>query len=166
MNRRGYFFVVDAVIASVILFVGLFALFGGGARSEDSVQPLATIEDTLQTLGTQPVSATLDPYYTGTLLPAGLVPYPEATPLELITYLNVTDCGDPYCDEHAYNYTRSLFTTTLGSEYGAYLIINDSKIYQQDHDQRYLLTRSFVVYTRVNDTNYTGPLVAELALWN
>lgn len=166
MNRRGYFFVVDAVIASVILFVGLFALFGGGVRSDDNVQPLATIEDLLQTLGTQPVSATLDPYYTGTLLQAGLVPYPEATPLELITYLNVTDCGDPYCDEHAYNYTESLFQTTLGSEYGASLTINGSLIFEQDRDKRYVLTRSFVVYVRVNDTNYTGPLVAEMALWN
>jgi len=166
MNRRGYFFLIDAVIASVILFVGLFALFGGGVRTESTVQPLATIEDLLGTLASQPISSNLDPYYTSTLLPKGLAPFPELTPLEQIVYLNYTVCSDAYCDEHAANYTKSLLLTTLGSDYGAQISINGSVIARQEHPQRYLIVRGFVVYAKLNETVMIGPLPAEVQLWS
>ena len=166
MNRRGYFFVIDAIIASVILFAGLFVLLGGGVHKEDTVQPLATVEDLLSTLATQPVSSTLDPYYTGMLLPNGLVPYPEMTPLEEIVYLNYSACGVPDCDGHAVNYTRSLLSNTLGPDYGAEISINGTVLATQPHTQRYLLVRGFVVYARINDTAVVGPIPAEVRLWS
>jgi hypothetical protein len=166
LNRRGYFFLVDAVIASLILFGGLFVLFSSGTQTEDSVQPLATIEDVLGTLATQPVSATLNPYYVDELLPQGLVPYPAATPLELVAYLNITDCGNPYCDDYAVNYSRSLFASALGPEYGYELRINGSRLAYADTQKRYQLARTFVLYVRTSDTEYVGPLEAEVYLWN
>ncbi len=174
MNRQGYFFLIDAVIASLIVFAGLLVIFSGGVTSQDTVQPLKTVDDLFATLATQPISSTLDPYYTGTLLANNLVPFPELTPLEQIVYLQQrVDCSPLLisCKDVATAYAQSLIETTLGSEYGVEIKLTvtpgpPETIFRQEHPQRYQFTRSFVVYSKKSDTEFLGPFAVDVSLWS
>lgn len=164
-SRRGYFFIIDAIIASTVLFAGLFVIFSGGFTTPDSLQPTLALEGLVTSIGITPLSETVDPYYLSDLLPNGLVLYPDATPLEEIVYLRQKDCGSVNCTDHARNYTRSLFETTIGPQYGAELRLDDEIVYTHGQAPRsYLIARPVIVYAR-NETTVIGPVIAEVRLW-
>jgi hypothetical protein len=167
MKRDAYFFIVDAIIASLVLFAGLFALFATGTVDTNRVQPLATLDDLVTTLAVTPIAQTVDPYYQDVLLREGLVPYPDATPLEEITYLLFTNRSGVNTTDHAHNYTRSVLANALGEDYGASLAINGTLVATHPHErQRYVLVRLVIVYARLNETVVVGPLLAEVHVWS
>ncbi len=45
VGKRGYFFVIDAIVAATILLFGLFILFGSSVRTQQDLQPFVSIED-------------------------------------------------------------------------------------------------------------------------
>ena len=164
-TRQGYFFIVDAIMASLVLFAGLFIIFSGGASTQESLQPLVTLEDLVTTLSITPISSTVNDYYINQLLNNSLVPYPDATPLEQITYLMFTTCPGINCTSHAENYTRSLLESAVDVQYGAKITINGTVLATYGMTKpRYALARSIIVYAR-NETGLIGPVVGEVQLW-
>jgi len=164
-SRKGYFFIIDAVIASMVLFAGLFVIFSGAFTTQDTLQPLVALEDIVTTMAITSVSSSVNEYYITELLPAGLVLFPDATPIEQITYLLQKDCSPMNCTSHAENYTRSLFESSVDRQYGVQLTI-DGRVVQRygPANQRYVLARSIVIYAR-NETGVIGPLIGEVQLW-
>lgn len=164
-RKQGYFFLIDAIIASVVLFAGLFVLFSTGITTQEKLQPLVTLEDLVTVISITPISSTVNDYYVDELLPQGIVPYPDATPLEEIVYLLYANCPTTNCTSHAENYTLSLFAATLDPQYGAQLSVNNTIVAQYGSmTPRYVYARSVVVYAR-NETGIIGPLIGEVQLW-
>lgn len=149
----------------MVLFAGLFVIFSGALSTQETLQPLVSLEDLVTTIAITPVSSTVNSYYLTQLLPAGLVLFPDATPMEQIAYLLQKDCAPVNCTDHARNYTQSLLAEGLSQQYGAQLIIDDETVYSTGPmQQRYLLSRTVIVYAR-NETGVIGPLVGEVQIW-
>jgi uncharacterized membrane protein len=167
-SRKGYFFVIDSIVALTIVLLGIFLLFSTGSSSFNLEQPLSTLEDFASITMARPLSESTNNYYVTELLPAGLVPFPDATPMEEIAYLvqRSIESGDPLFAEYAENYSRALIDEALERRYGAELIINGTSVFARDNPQTlFNMGRQGVLYIRMDDSTVRGPVVAEVRLW-
>lgn len=168
MNKGGYFFVVDAVIALTIVLLGVFLLFSANARHFDQDQPLETLEDFVTISGARTLSESTNSYYVNTLLPARVVPFPDATPLEEVAYLLLKygETGNITYLYHAGNFSAALFNESIESRYGAALIINGTTIYSRSvQAEQFSMSRTTVLFVRMNETALRGPVLSEVQLW-
>jgi hypothetical protein len=169
LNKKGYFFVVDAIIAITIVLLGMFLLFSTGSRSFDQDQPLQTLEDFTTIATAQTLSESTNAYYVNTLLPARVVPLSDMTPTEEIGYLllKYNETGNVTYLNYASNFTASLFNESIEDRYGASLSINDTIIYSRPvAATSFNIARTTVLYVRMNETTLRGPVLSEVRLWN
>jgi hypothetical protein len=170
VNKKGYFFVVDAIIASTILLFGLFILFGSSIRMPEDTQPLTTTEDFTSILLYQPLSQSTNPYYTAVLLSTpGLVNNQDATPLEELGYLmyKYNQTNNVVYLQHAQNFASSLMNESLEKRYGASIYLNNTLVYNRSTARTtFQFSRATVVYVRVGTTQAIGPYPGEVQLWS
>jgi hypothetical protein len=170
VSKKGYFFVIDAIIASSILLFGLFILFGSSIRVPEDRQPLVTTEDFTSILLYQPLSSSTNEYYTRVLLPGqNLVINQDATPLEEIGYLvyRYNQTNDPVYLRHAENFASSIMNESLERRYGASIYLNKTLVFNRTLQRNsFQFSRITVVYIRTNNTNVIGPVLAEVQLWS
>lgn len=166
-GRRGYFFVIDAIIAATILLFGLFIIFGSGIRTTETQQPFIAAEDFSSLVLDKSLATSTNSYYVTILLPAGLVPYPDATPMEEIAYLMERDPLTCFsCASYAANFSRSLIDEALDSHYGVAIVYNGTTVYSRTVPKNDLfLSRPSIVYTRMNMTTVIGPVTGEVQVW-
>jgi hypothetical protein len=168
VGRRGYFFVVDAALASIVLFFGIFLLYSMHIEQPESTQPLTTAEDFITLLNYQQLSESTNTYYVQTLLPNRLVLYPDVTPLEEIGYLLIeyNRTGNVTYKEHAYNFTVSLVDEAIDPQYGVALYYSGTLVYNRTIPQNnYLISRPLFIYVRYNLTTLYGPVPGEVQVW-
>jgi hypothetical protein len=167
LNNRGYFFVVDAMLAAIILAIGLFILYSTSIRAAPVDQSLSLIEDFSTLLGSTEIASTTNTYYLNTLLPNNLVLYPDETVFEELGYLSVLSSTDPSYAVYASTYAESLMNSSLDARYGSAIVINGSTLYSRPiAKSSFFLNRSTLVYVRMNDTTVYGPLIAEVHIWS
>lgn len=167
LNRRGYFFVIDAIIAATILLLGIFVLLGASVEKPAGTQSITTADSFATLIGDTPLSSSTNSYYESTLLTKNLVPFADATPIEEIGYLvlsNNSSC--PSCASYAENFSLSLIDEAIDSQYGVAIAFNGTVVALRDRPQRvFYIARPLLVYVRLNSTDVVGPVVAEVRLW-
>lgn len=166
-GRRGYFFIIDAAIASVILFLGVIVIFGASIRAPEDTQTLTRVEDYATILLTQPLSRSTNAYYVSELLPQGLVPSPETTALEEIAYLHVLgQAGCSTAASHAYNFSLRMTDQILESQRGGAIYVNGTLVYNRSNQPiNIFINRPTLLYVRLNATDLIGPIPAEMHVW-
>lgn len=167
-SRKGYFFVIDATVAITIVLLGIFLLFSSGASSFSQEQPLTSLEDFVTLSGARSLAESTNNYYTGTLLPARVVPLPDMTPLEEVGYLlfRYNETGNVTYLHYASNFTASLFNDSIEARYGASLTVNGTLVYRRAAEpSSFNIGRTTVLYVRMNETAIKGPVLSEVQLW-
>ncbi len=167
VNSRGYFFMIDAAIASIILFLGVIVLFGSSINAPEEKQQFMRAEDFASILYSQPLIASTNSYYVSTLLPSGLVPTPDTTAIEEIAYLKILEKqGCVACGVHAYQFAKLLTDQVLEPQRGGAIIVNGTLIYNRSNPPiDVFIARPTILYVRMNETNITGPFTAEVQVW-
>ena len=167
LGRKGYFFVVDAIIAATILLFGLLYLFGTGVSSPSYAQTYTATEDFASILLYTSLTTSTNSYYLSTLLPANVVPYPDATPIEEIGYLlEVNPATCPSCASYATPFAQSLMDDTLEQRYGGAIYVNNTLVYSRNIPQKTVfINRSVIVYVRYNATILLGPVRGDVLVW-
>lgn len=167
VGKRGYFFVVDSIIAATILLFGLFYLFTTIASTPAQTQAFRTADDFAAILLYQQLWQSTNTYYTTTLMQQGLVPYPDNTAFEELGYLFYKPSSQcPTCLNHTYNFSQSLIDESLDTRFGAAIYINNTLIYSRDVAKTTVLfSRGVIIYTRMNSTTLIGPVIGEVQLW-
>lgn len=166
-GRKGYFFVVDAIIASTVLLFGVFLLFGSAIRATDQTQPLSSAEDFAAIILNTPMSGSQNQYYLTMLLPQNIVAFPDATPLEEVGYLIIkwNQTSNITYLSHAENFTESLIDS-LDSRFGVAVYFNGTRIADRAVPETTVrITRPILLFIRMNESAVIGPVTGEVWLW-
>jgi hypothetical protein len=165
--KKGYFFVIDAILAAIVLMLGIFILYSTAVRAPSTEPQFLRAEEFATTL-TSTGATVGNTYYQGVLLPGGLVPYTDVSPLEELGYLLIKyqDTGDVSYLSYAGNYSESLMNDSLETYQGSAIVVNGTLLYARPLGrEEFFLNRTLLAYVRMNATRLEGPLLAEVHLW-
>jgi len=168
MNKRGYFFIVDALIGATILFVTIMILVNSGTSEDTTVQPFTTLNTYVQLLYATELRD-LNTDFVSEYITDGNISDNKNTIVEQLTvwhYLNSTGCTD--CLNYSKNIVEEL-SGTIEPTYGISVLLNGTLLYNRSVDLRnessIHLTTSRVSIAIINETAFYGPLIFEVSLW-
>lgn len=173
MDKRGFFFTLDAVMALMIVGIGLFLVLSAYFFVPSVSRTEVISQDALTFLSTTTIENLNDPYagIGGTLWDEGRITQPENTLLQQIGEFKAR--GDEA--------TASLFITALlenivPENYGLQVEVDGGSIYPLQAEQAeasqagtdVLISKETIVYGISNTTTYDlwGPSVVRVKVWH
>lgn len=179
MNRKGYFFILDAFIAATIIAVSLVAIMNSDVAVEQRTKDYGQVAEITQFfLDTR--LEDLDNQYVKTLIANGNITNPRNTIMEqidLFYYKAKYICTTHECSMINYNLSRDLLKNVsepvISQKYGFDYVIMDNTINYSVYN-RFLETRNAsdfrvvnkrISYVRYNQTRIFLPHIVEFSLW-
>ena len=170
MQKRGYYFTLDALIALGIFTVGIIILYASYVSVPSLSQTRYSSEDLLQFFSNTPIESTNNPYIgiDGELWHLGLIPDRSISLLEEFAYLYYSN-NIPMARLGVSNITSSL----IPSQYRFEVWIDNTLIFpnQTDiiskNDSSVILPAKSIVYGFADRSagTFFGPYVAEVIVW-
>jgi hypothetical protein len=165
--KKGYFYIIDALIASIILFVTIILIISAGGRSPSKVQPYATLISFVS-LMTDKELRDLNIFTVQKYRETGIINDTTVTLLEQITYWQYfSETGCTICKTYQYNVTQEL-AKNINDVYGVKILLNGTLIYNRsistENNSLIHLTSQRISMVVVNTTLY-GPVLFEVSLW-
>ncbi len=179
MNRKGYFFILDAFIAATIIAVSLVAIMNSDVAVEQRTRDYGQVDEITQFfLDTR--LEDLDNQYVKTLIANGNITNPRNTIMEqidLFYYKAKYVCTTPGCSMINYNLSRDLLKNVsepvISQKYGFNYVIMDTTInysvYNRSLETRnasdFRVVNKRISYVRYNQTRTFLPHIVEFSLW-
>ncbi|MFH1770378.1 MAG: hypothetical protein ABH828_02360 [archaeon] len=169
MNKRGaYFFVLDALIGGTIFLITVVMILNSYVGTPQTRQSYMIAEDLSSFLLNTKIIEYRDPYITD-LDERGLITDPHQSIFQQIVQFHYT--GE---NELAHNLTSSVFNSLVSEQYGiSFLIVEngvETIIYNRSVDKlasaQFHLASRKISFFAINQTDYYGPDIVELRLWN
>jgi hypothetical protein len=179
MNKKGYFFILDAFIASTIIAVSLVSIMNSdvavGQRTNEYAQADAMTQFLLDTK-----LADLDNQYVKSLIADGTITNPRNTimaQIDTFYYTAYYICNNASCRSININFSKTLLQNIsepiISQKYGYdYSIMDDSRnysIYNRSGDtwssSRFRVVTKRVSYAAINSTSVFKPHIVEFSLW-
>ncbi|MFH1211881.1 MAG: hypothetical protein V1659_03040 [Candidatus Woesearchaeota archaeon] len=164
MNKRGsYFFVIDAFLAGVIVFITLTVILSSYANYPKTSQTESITEDYISVfLDTE--MRDLENSYANKLDSQGLVSNPRRTVFEQIAELYFTNETS-----YAKGFVKSLTEGIIPEQFGVAYIINDTMVYNRSirtlDSASFLVSAKKLTFFRLNSTRVIGPVITEVKVW-
>lgn len=178
MNRKGYFFILDAFIAATIIVISLVSILNSDVavehRSKDFSQADSITEFLLDTK-----MEDLDNEYVKALIADGNITNPRNTLIKQIDvfYYEYTLCPDKNCENKYSDIMKNLFMniseSLVSQKYGySYTIKTDLTnyiVYNRSLDtlssSNFRVFTKRVSYAQINQTTIFMPHIVEFGLW-
>lgn len=172
MNKRGVFFLIDALVAIGILVVALILVLSLSAPTNAGIETELLVLDSFMTTLSTTRLQDLDNPSVNELINQSLLS-PTTTALDGVAELYRKNMTGELSLEYARNLTRTLATTLQNqTRYGFYYVINDTMLYNQsfaqinDSSKRVTLNRmTFFSYRDGSTIELFGPVNTEVSLW-
>lgn len=179
MNRKGYFFILDAFIAATIIAVSLVAIMQSDVAVEQRARDYGQADEITQFLLSTKLED-LDNQYVKKLIAEGNITNPRNTVMEQIDFFYYKAryvCSTPDCSMSNYDLSRDLLKNIseplISQKYGYNYVIIDTSINYSVYN-RSLETRNAsdfrvfnkrISYVRYNQTRTFLPHIVEFSLW-
>jgi len=169
MNKKGYFFIVDALIGVAIMIAALTYFYNIQSYEQPKDQ-MYLLADNLISFMSQIRIAGINNQYVNNLRINKNITNEDNTILEQINefeYLAKNGCS--ICENHSKNMIANITNGIIESQYNFKLSLNNKTIYEQSKfDESRSLTSiklGRVIYTIINGTSLYGPSYAEISVW-
>lgn len=172
MERKGYFFTLDAFLAMVILLIGVAALLGYSVYTPQPQQPERLGKNVLSVFGSSKVKDINDPYYGafGNLVKSGKINDTEKTLIQVLGQFYY------YGDLNNSAYLISNFTEGyISGQYHYEFLIDNLRVYPVDASAQHNLSRNktsilmpakAISFGRINSSfELFGPYEVKLLIW-
>jgi len=171
-RRKGYFFIVDAFLAGIILFTAMIMLLARTNALPPTAQTYQVLDSFMQYVSNTQVrdisSATAN-----ALFADGNVTSPDFTVAEQVTEMydrRQTQAGGcNFCLGRAGGLIDSVALGNIPDNYGYSYIVNDTSIFQRYPESRntsvILASQSIIIFTSKNLTKTIGPYVNRVEVW-
>jgi len=167
LNRKGYYFIIDALIGSTIIFLSLMIIIGGNAKPPRVQYNYEMAEEYSTFLLTTPLEDLSNPYVDD-LIESGEINNTKLTIMEQINLF--------YYNNKSSNATRLIENLTeplVPQKYGfSYTIMNDTTnttIYTRNNininEAKIIIASRKITFLQINSTTMFGPALAEVKIW-
>ena len=171
MNKRGVFFLVDALVAVAILIVGLVLVLQYAEGPKKDIDSEVRILNSFLTTISSTQMQELDDNYAYHLINNSVVDPEVPVYIAIAQLYQIYKSGDTL--EYAVNLTKRVTKVFHNeSQYGFYYKINETYIYNQSFstlnasEKRVTLQKmTFFTYTESGQVNLFGPVTTEVSLW-
>jgi len=168
LKKRGYYFVIDALIGSTIIFLTLMILLNGGIKSPKIQYNYEMAEEYSSFILTTQLQDLNNPYVNELILNKNIndTTLTIMEQVDLFYYNNDTT--------HAGEMIKNLTESLVASKYGfAYNIINESNyttpIYTRTpiniNDAQVVIASKKVSFIQINSSTLFGPIMTEIKIW-
>lgn len=179
MNRRGYFFILDAFIAATIIAISLVAIMNSDVAVEQRTKEYSQIDEITQFLMDTKLED-LDNQYVKTLIADGNITDPRNSIMEqvdLFYYKAKYVCSTLPCSTLNYNLSRNLLKNVsepvISQKYGFNYVIMDTTINYSVHNRsldtrdasNFRIVNKRISYVRYNQTKTFLPHIVEFSIW-
>lgn len=179
MNRKGYFFILDAFLAATILAVSLVAIMNSGTSISSRTREF-TQSDNIANLLAQTRIQDINNENVKDMIKSGAIADPKVTVMQQVDifyYQAEHICGTAACKKTSLNNAAALISNItepmIPAKYGysysiiegptAYMMFNRSVDRKESSDTRMVTRR--MAFTRINQTTIFRPHVIEVAVW-
>lgn len=174
-NKKGYFFIIDAIIAILIISIGVlisFSLYNYDPPKEQSFFLSTDIINTLSENHVSDINTEKVPYLE-VLKSENYIINDNITILEQIgefyyrEYV-LLDLPCATCEQLDSNFTKTITNTLIPREYNFLLIINGTQIYNQtntDLKDAIIIVPNKKMIHGVFNNRIWGPYVATVVIW-
>lgn len=161
MGKRGYFFTLDAFMATAIITAGMLLILSARSFVPYATQTVYLSEGYIDTLASVKLYEINNPYVDELRL-SGEITNSEQTVLEQVGEFYVTGRNDL-----AANLVRNITHGLIPIQYGFELLINKTKIYNQSTvpDKTLLLVSSKRIVSGIINRSKLWTLEAEMRVW-
>ncbi len=175
MNKRGYFFVIDALLASVIIISSILLMTSFRTTQHNTMQVDAIVNDYLQLLFTMECKD-LDNTFYDQMVYEGLITYENNTIIEqvgeLVYYYHKE--GDKLYLDNASGFIANITGPLLLDTYNINVTIDDGTnlelLYNLTsipiEDARLVYGQKKVAISRIPEGGMYGPFTVEVKLWS
>jgi hypothetical protein len=172
MNRGGYFFLIDSIIALSVLSIGVFLLYSYNERDVSTTQPLTVSQNVLSHLSSHRIR-NIDNDYGGpssTLYRNGNITDIDKTLLEQAAefYYRFRNKGCGFCLDLASSYIGNI-TIPVPSNYNYVISIDGTTVYNAStmplNGSRFVIPSRTIVHGLYNKTELYGPYIVEVLSW-
>jgi hypothetical protein len=136
MNKKGYFFILDALLALGILVMGVFLLMSTYTRTPEKQQTTNIAEDILDFFAKTKIENFNNPYFgpSGTLVQSGVIEDIQKTLLQQLGefYYRYLDTGNSYYLDLAKNLIANVTQDLIPFQYKYEFLIEETIIYSKD----------------------------------
>jgi hypothetical protein len=167
MNRKGFFFTLDIILAVTVLVVGVVLLYADVARTPPTLQASLVVADVLNLLQTVRVIDTTDPIILELRINNTITADDsERTILDLMAILH--NRGE---SNYAATILDSFTRNTAAGRYNVQYYLNNSLLFSYNQTNMTIeeaptaVIGRRVILTSENDTVLVGPLVFEVRAW-
>lgn len=172
MNKRGVFYLIDALVAVSIVIVTLVLALNFSEKHQEDLNFELDVLDSFMNALIKSQIHDIDNDYVQRLVGQRIIE-PEATPFIAIADLYRRGQAGQLSPQYAENLTRELSKlVTHQNQYGFYYKINNTILYEKDMSKiamskkRVTLTKvTFFKYNDSGDTKLFGPTNTEASLW-
>lgn len=163
MNKRGYFFLIDAIIGSAIIVITLFIIFNHNSNSQKIESRYVLAED-FATLISNTRIEDINLNYTNTLVNNGKITNTKLRVIEQIAEFyyngNISLAG---------NLTKEISDASISPKNGFSLSINGTTIYSRNintlNNSKLVIVSKKIVFIQINSSDLKGPDIAEIKIW-
>lgn len=162
MQKRGYFFTIDAFVAILILVMGILLVLSIQNSRPYDTQALFISQDLMTSLSSTNVRDINQPYINA-LRGNGTITNFDNSVMEQAAEFYVTNQ-----DDISREFIKSALSTIVPSQYGYRVVINNEVLYNTSTpalDINVLTTSKTIVYGTLNRTILWGPYTVELTTW-
>jgi len=183
MNRKSYFFVIDTLIGSTIIFLSLLVVLNSGTK-EWGLTHDYTLAEEYTSFFTDTTLRYLSNELVYNLTASGIITDPDNTVMQQISTfyyyskylcnLSDTSCIDGNMSL-AHNLVANLSSPLLPEKYGFSYVINDislglnTTIFSRNLDwlntSQVVLVSKRISYVRINSTTLFGPNIVTIKIW-
>ncbi|MGV8086131.1 MAG: hypothetical protein ACP5N1_00735 [Candidatus Woesearchaeota archaeon] len=169
LKKRGYYFVIDALIGSTIIFLTLMVLLNGGTKP-NKIQYNYELAEEYSSFILQTQLQDLNNPYVNKLIIDGNINDTTLTIMEqvdLFYYNNQT----VYAAGIIQNLTESLISPKYGFSYYILVGSNRTEIYTRTpspinlDDARIVIASNKITFLQINSSTLFGPALTEIKIW-
>jgi hypothetical protein len=170
MQKRGYFFLIDAFVGAAVISIALLLIMSYQPQPPSPVQNIVFSQDYMNLFFSVEMRDLIDPYVVNLTL-TGEINNTRNTILEQITefYYRQRYKGCSYCMEIATNMTKKITDGVLPEQYGFSFVLNDTLVYNRSMETystaRLVVAQQKIAFFKVNDSFMFGPVLAEVKIW-
>lgn len=168
LNRKGYYFIIDALIGSTIIFLSLMIILGGNTKSSRIQYNYEMAEEYSSFLMNTPLENLSNPYVDYLVYNISMINNTRLTIMEqvdLFYYQNNTI----YASRLIENLTEYLVPKKYGF---SYTIINDTQnflVYNRSdvdiNQAKVIIVSRKITFLQINSSTMFGPALAEIKIW-
>ena len=173
MQKRGYFFVIDALVALLVLVVAVVLIFSTNIREQKTEQPFTLSTDVLKVLSTNKIKSINNDYAgsNSNLTRNGNITDIDKTLLEQVAefyHRNKTlECG--YCLQLIDSFLDNITVNMIPKEYDYMIILDNTTVYNHStspmNDSTFVIPSRTIVHGLYNGKDLYGPYLVEVLSW-